>query len=82
MIEPIQSLPVDVEGVDEPVVAKSANHEKSSSSHPTPTTQAFEPSVLDDLVNDYSGELPGYESNLEKASEVAYDGVTLESPQQ
>ena len=38
MIGPIQSLPTDVEGIDEPVVAKSANHEESSSSHPTPPT--------------------------------------------
>jgi len=38
--------------------------------------------VLDDLVNHFSGELPGYESNLKKASEVASDVVTLESPQQ
>jgi len=38
MIEPLKSLPADAEGVDEPVVAKSANHEESSSSHPTPTT--------------------------------------------
>jgi len=77
MIEPLQSLPTNAEGVDEPAAAKSANHEESSSSHPTPTTQASEPSVLDDLVNHYSGELPGYEPNLERASEVASDGVTL-----
>ena len=38
--------------------------------------------MLDDLVNHYSGELPCYEPNLEKASEVASDEVTLESPQQ
>jgi len=38
--------------------------------------------VLDNLVNHYSGELPGYETNLEKASELAYDEVILECPQQ
>jgi len=80
MIEPLQSLPADAEGVDEPTVSESAN--LSESSHPKPTTQASEPFVLDDLVNHYSGELPGYEPNLEKASEVASDGVTLECPQQ
>ena len=80
MIEPIQSLPADAEGVDEPAVSESANLSKSS--HPKSTTQATEPSVLDDLVNHYSGELPGYEPTQEKASEVASDGVTLESPQQ
>jgi len=80
MIEPLQSLPADVEGVDEPTVIESAN--LSESSHPKPTTKASEPFVLDDLVNHYSGELPGCELNQEKASEVASDGVTLESPQQ
>jgi len=78
MIEPLQSIPTNVEVVGEPAVSESAN--LSESSHPTPTTQASEPSVLDDLVNHYSGELPGYEPNLEKASEVVSDGVTLESP--
>jgi len=36
--------------------------------------------VLDNLVNHYSGELPGYEPNLEKASELASDEVMSESP--
>jgi len=80
MIECIQSIPTDVEGVDEPAGPESANI--SISSHPKSTTQTTEPSVLDDLVNHYSGELPGYEPNQEKASEVASDGVALESPQQ
>jgi len=38
--------------------------------------------VLDNLVNHYSRELPGYETNLEKASELAYDEVISECPQQ
>jgi len=79
MIEPLQSLPADAEGVDEPVVAKSANHEESSS-HPKPTTQTSEPSVLDELVNNYSGELPSSEPNLEKASEIAFEEIILEDP--
>jgi hypothetical protein len=37
---------------------------------------------LENLVNHYSGELPGVESNLEKASRVTSDEITLESPQQ
>jgi len=61
MIEPLQSLTADAEGVDELEVSESAN--LSESSHPKPTTQASETSVLDDLVNHYSGELPCYESN-------------------
>jgi len=80
MIECIQSIPTDAEGVDEPPGSESANI--STSSHPNSTTQTPEPSVLDDLVNHYSGELPSYEPNLEKASEVASDVVASESPQQ
>ena len=76
MIEPLQSLPAD-----EPVVAKSTNYEESSS-HPKPTTQTSESSVLDELVNHYSGELPGSELNLEKASEIASKEVILEDPLQ
>jgi len=82
MIEPLQSIPADVEVVGEPAVSESANHEESSSSsHPKPTTQTSDPSVLVELANHYSGELPGFESNLERASEEASDEVTLESPQ-
>ena len=82
MIEPLQSILADAEVVGEPVVPESANHEESSSSHPKPTTQTSDPSVLVELANHYSSELPGFESNLERASEAAFDKVTLESPQQ
>ena len=80
MIECIQSIPADAEVVDEPEGSESANI--STSSHPKSTTQTTEPSMLDDLVNQYSGELPSYEPNQEKASKVASDGVTSESPKQ
>jgi len=63
-------------------VPESANHEESSSSYPKPTTQTSDPSILVELANHYSGELPGFESNLERASEAASDEITLESPQQ
>ena len=33
-------------------------------------------------MNHYSGELPGYESNMEKASDIAFDDVMTESPHQ
>jgi len=33
-------------------------------------------------MNHYSGELPGYESNIEKASDIASDEVMTESPHQ
>jgi len=81
VIEPLQSIPADAEVVGEPAVSDSTNNE-SSSSNPKPTTQTSDPSVLDELANHYSGELPGFEPNLERASEAASDEVTLESPQQ
>jgi len=80
VIEPLQSIPVDAEVVGKPAVPKSANHEESSSSHPKPSTQTFHQSVLDELANHYSGELPGFEPNLEKAYELAFDEVILENP--
>ena len=64
MIECLQSIPADAEGVDEPAGSESANI--STSSHSNSTTQTPEPSVLDDLVNHYSGELPSYEPTTTK----------------
>jgi hypothetical protein len=37
---------------------------------------------LDELANHYSGELPGFEPNLQRASELASNEVVSESPQQ
>ena len=37
---------------------------------------------MENIISHYSCELPGVESNLERASEVAFDEVTLEIPQQ
>ena len=82
MVKPLQSIIVDAEVIGEHVGPKSANRNVSSSSHPTSTTHTSEPSVLENLVSHYSGELPGVEPNQEKASEVAYSEVALESPQQ
>ena len=82
MIEPIQSIPTDTEVVGEPAVLESTNHEESSSSHPKPTTQTSDQSILVELEKHYLGELLGFESHLERASEAASDEVTLESPQQ
>jgi len=81
VMEPLQSIPVDAEVVGEPAGPESANLEESSS-YPILTTQTSEQSVLDELANHYSGELPGFEPNQERASEAASDEVTLESPQQ
>ena len=81
MIEPISFVPADEEVIGEQVGRESANLSVSSS-HPTSTTQTSEPSVLENLINHYSGELPSVESNLERASELASGEVTLESPQQ
>jgi hypothetical protein len=80
-IQPIQSIPADAENLGEPAVPESVNHEFSNS-HPKPTTQTSDPSFLDELVNHCSGELPGFEQNLERASEIASDEAISESPQQ
>jgi len=82
MIEPFQSIPADAEVVGEPTGSETAKHEVSLSP-PKPTTQTSDPSVIQDLINHYSGELPGFEPNLEKKTfELASDEVTSESPQQ
>jgi len=84
MIEPIQSIPVDAEGAVDYTGSGSTNIDVSSShpNSPTQTTQTSEPSIIQDLMNHYSGELPGYESNLEKASDIAFDEVMTECPHQ
>jgi len=81
MIERLQSIPVDAEVIGDQTGPESANHEVSVSS-PKPTTLTSDPSVIQDLINHYSGELPGFEPSLERASELASDEVTSESPQQ
>jgi len=62
MIEPISFVPADEEVIGEQVGLESVNL-RVSSSHPTSTTQTSEPSVLENLISHYSGELPGVESN-------------------
>jgi len=52
MIEPIQFLPVDAEGVDDSTGTKFPNHEVSLSPFKT-TTQTNEPSVIQDPMNHY-----------------------------
>jgi hypothetical protein len=81
MIEPLSFIPADAEVVSEQVGFESANLDEPSS-HPNSSPQTKELSVLENLVSHYSGELPGVEFNLEKASEVASSEVALESPQQ
>jgi hypothetical protein len=82
MIEPLRFVPTDAKVMGEYVGLESSNRNESPLSHPKPTTHISKPSILENLVNHYSGELPGVESNLEKASEVASSEVALESPQQ
>jgi hypothetical protein len=82
MIEPLSFVPADADVLGDHVGPESSNINKSSSSHPTSTNQTSETSVLENMVNHYSGELPGVESNLQRASKVASDEVTLESPEQ
>jgi len=81
MIEPIQFVAADAEGVDDHTGSESANIDVSLSPSQT-TTKTNEPSIIQGLINHYSGELPGYETNLERASDLAFDEVMTESPQQ
>jgi len=77
MIEPIQFVPADAEGAVDYTGSDSTNIDVSSShlNSPTQTTQTSEPSIIQNLMNHYSGELPCYVSNLEKASDIALDEV-------
>jgi len=45
------------------------------------TTQTSEPSIIQNLENHYLGELPEYETNQERASDIDSDKVMTESPQ-
>jgi len=85
MIEPIQSILADAEGAAYYTGSDSANINVSPSHLNSPTqttTQTSEPSFIQNLVNHYSGELPEYETNQEKASNIASNEVMIESPQQ
>jgi len=79
MIEHIQFVPADAEGVNDHIRSESANIDVSLSPTKT-TTETHEPSVIQGLINHYSRELPGYETNLERASDLASDEVMTESP--
>ena len=57
------SISADAEVIGEQVGYESANIDESSSPQPKSPTKSLEPSVLENLVNHYSGELPGVESN-------------------
>jgi len=78
MIEPIQFVPADAEGVNDHTEPESANIDVSLSPTKT-TTETHEPSVIQDLINHYSGEIPGYETNLERASDLVSDEVMTKS---
>jgi len=78
MIEPIEFVSADAEGVDDHTGSESANIEVSLSPS-KPTTETNEPSIIQGLINHYSGELPSYETNLERASDLASDEVITES---
>jgi len=82
VVEPLNFAPADAETIGEQVGSESTDLDESSAPQPKSPTKSSEPSVLDHLVNHYSGELPGVESKLEIASEVAYGEVASESPQQ
>ena len=87
MIEPIQSNPADAEGgvdytgIDSADIDVSSSHPNSPTQITQTTTQTSEPSIIQNLVNHYSGKLPEHETNQEKASDIASDEVMTESPQ-
>jgi len=68
VIKPLNFAPANAEVISEQVGSESANIVESSSPQPKSPTKSSEPSVLENMVNHYLGELPGVESNLEKAS--------------
>jgi len=96
MVKPLNVAPTDAEGSNEPAGSASATIATSSQTQTQTQTEICEPSnsqpksptklpgpnVLDQLISHYSGELPEVESELKKASEVAFDEVTSENPQQ
>jgi len=79
MIKQLQSIPTDAEVVGYQTRPESANLEVSLSPS-RPTIQTSDPSIIQDLINHDSGELLGFEPNLERAFEIAYAEVTSESP--
>jgi len=81
-IQPLQTIHVDAEGESDKAEPQSDILISSSSSQPQPTTQTSDSSVLEELANHYQGELPSFRPNLERASEIAFDEVVSESPQQ
>jgi len=85
MIDPIQFVLADVEGVADHTGTNIANIDVSSSqpiSQTQTSTQTYEPSIIQNLVNHYSGELPEYKSNQDKASDIASNEVMTEILQQ
>jgi len=79
-IQPVQTIPADVEVESEQALPESNIHITTSSSQPQPTVQTSDSSILEELSNHYQGELPGFRPNSKIASEIASDEVVLESP--
>jgi hypothetical protein len=74
-IQPLQSIHANAKVEKEQAMPDFDVSASTSTSQPQPITQTSDPSVLDELANHYSGELPGIELNLEKAFEIASDEV-------
>jgi len=85
MIDSIQFVPADAEGGDDSVGGELTVESNSLSKPKSPINQNLEiaeTSILSNLETHYSGELSGYVSNLQTASDIASDEVMTESPQQ
>jgi len=81
-IQPLQTIPGDVEFASEQAKPESDIPETSTSSQSKPSSQISDPSVLEELANHYKGELPDFEPNLEIASKIVPDMPVSESSQQ
>jgi hypothetical protein len=57
-IQPLQTIPADAEVENEQAEPESDIPVTSLSSPPQPTTQTSDPSVHEELANQYQGELP------------------------
>ena len=79
---PLQPPMIDYTGTNFVNIDVSSSHPNSPTQTTQTTTETYEPSIIQNLVNHYSGELPKYETNQDKAFDITSSEVMTESPQQ
>jgi len=72
---PLQPPMIDYTGTNFVNIDVSSSHPNSPTQTTQTTTQTSEISIIHNLVNHYSGELPEYETSQDKASNIAFDEV-------